>query len=211
MRSYLCKCLFIYAVVISFGSFSFIYANPSESKIISSVSQQDSLALVVFYNNTNGSNWTNNSNWLTTQPVSTWYGITVENGRVTEIDLFHNRVIGIIPSDIGNLTNLKKLHLGSYGYNKLSGLIPPEVGNLTNLEYLYLFNNDFSGSIPPEIGNLINLEIFYMWNSNISGSLPPEMGNLTNLKRLHLSYNDLSGSIPPEIGNITNFRTHDIR
>ena len=35
--------------------------------------EQDSLALVAFYNATNGAMWTNNTNWLT-GPLSTWFG-----------------------------------------------------------------------------------------------------------------------------------------
>ena len=45
--------------------------------------QQDSLALVALYTATDGDNWTNNTNWLT-GPVSTWLGVTVENGRLTD-------------------------------------------------------------------------------------------------------------------------------
>ena len=39
----------------------------------------------------------------------------------------------------------------------LSGMIPPEIGNLTNLTTLNLNYNNLYGEIPPEIGNLTNL------------------------------------------------------
>jgi hypothetical protein len=102
--------------------------------IAQSSSNQDSLALVAFYNSTNGDTWTNNTNWLTNEPISTWYGITVSDGRVTEINLGNypgNNLSGTIPQDIGDLTNLIKLNLS---YNQLSGTIPLEIGNLTNLK-----------------------------------------------------------------------------
>ena len=39
----------------------------------------DSLALVAFYNYTNGSNWRVNENWLVaSKPISSWYGIHLE-------------------------------------------------------------------------------------------------------------------------------------
>ena len=41
--------------------------------------------------------------------------------------------------------------------NQLIGSIPPEIGNLTNLTVLSLWGNQLIGSIPPEIGNLTNL------------------------------------------------------
>ena len=40
---------------------------------------------------------------------------------------------GEIPPELGSLTNLEKLSLGS---NKLRGEIPPELGSLTMLKYL---------------------------------------------------------------------------
>ena len=40
---------------------------------------QDSIALVKLYHNTHGNGWKNHTNWLTLNPVSTWYGITIEN------------------------------------------------------------------------------------------------------------------------------------
>ena len=46
----------------------------------------DSLALVSLYNATNGSNWLNT--WDLDQPISTWYGITLNaEGCVYCVDL----------------------------------------------------------------------------------------------------------------------------
>jgi len=42
--------------------------------------EQDSLALVAFYNSTNGESWYRNMNWLS-GPISEWYGITVNDNR----------------------------------------------------------------------------------------------------------------------------------
>ena len=67
------------------------------------VNKQDSLALVDLYNSTNGPNWYNQKNWLTKNPVSTWYGITVTNNRVTDIYINGNNLTGSIPYSIGNL------------------------------------------------------------------------------------------------------------
>ena len=122
----------------------------------------------------------------------------------------------VIPSQIGYLTNLKKLSLGD---NHLSGEIPSSIGNLVNLKSISLGENDLTGSIPTEIGNLISLRVLDLQMNKLTGSIPSTIGNLLNLgveqfpyyflsggdywPALNLSHNFLSGSIPPEIGNLT--------
>jgi len=54
---------------------------------VTDVPPSEALALVHFYNATDGDNWTDNTNWLTDTTVGNWYGITVADGHVTEIDL----------------------------------------------------------------------------------------------------------------------------
>jgi hypothetical protein len=74
--------------------------------------------------------------------------------------------------------------------------IPPEIGNLTNLTSLWLGSNQLTGEIPPEIGNLTNLTILFLNQNQLTGEIPPEIWNLTNLTSLNLSDNSLSGLIP---------------
>ena len=130
-------------------------------------------------------------------------------------------VLGPIPPEIFNLTNLRSLRIQGYGAigphgptaGGLTGSIPPEIGNLTNLRSLRVDDRSvenvgfkgttgLTGSIPPEIGNLTNLEELTLVGNQLTGSIPPEIGNLTNLRRLDLSLNQLTGSIPPEIFNL---------
>ncbi len=167
------------------------------------INVQDSLALVDLYNSTNGAVWTHNTNWLTTSQVSTWYGVTVGGGRVTELSLTFNQLSGSIPSSIGVLVNLQYLYLSN---NHLSGSIPSTIGNMTNLQYLQLNFNQLSGSIPSTIGNLTNLLDLELQGTQLSGSIPSSIGGLVNLQYLILSNNQLSGSIPSTIGNMTNLQ-----
>lgn len=166
------------------------------------VNIQDSLALVDFYNSTNGPGWVNNSNWLTA-PVPTWYGITVVNSRVTQIYMEDNNLTGSIPASIGNLTGLTGLFLISNNFN---GGIPAEIGNLTNLSQLILLWDHLTGSIPPELGKLSNVTDIMFEGNQLSGNLPPELGNLSSSKLLQLDLwdNRLTGSIPPELGKLAN-------
>ncbi len=142
-------------------------------------------------------------------PVPTWYGITVTDTRVTEINLAGNNLKGTIPSSLGNLVNLTYLNLGSDWFddplfNRLTGSIPSSIGNLINLQSLDLDDNLLSGGIPPSLGNLLNLTNLELNGNQLSDSIPSSLGNLVNLTRLHLWQNQLSGSIPSSIGNLVN-------
>ena len=67
------------------------------------------------------------------------------------------------------------------------GEIPPEIGNLTNLESLSLHNNELTGSIPSEIGNLLNLNFLNLRFNQLTGLIPSEIGNLSNLDYLNFA------------------------
>ena len=184
----------------------------SKSAVYPPVNTADSLALVALFNSTNGSGWDDNSDWLTTEPVASWYGITVQDNRVTRISLDGNGLTGTIPAAIGNLTALTSLVLGidlfGDGENRITGTIPSEIGNLRELERLWLDGNQLTGPIPPSIGNLTKLETLDFGNffggNLLSGPIPASIGNLTLLTNLRLSSNRLSGEIPPSIGNLVN-------
>ncbi len=178
----------------------FVCANISFTCLAQAVSAQDSLSLVDLYNSTNGPGWYNQANWLT-GPVTEWYGITVTNGKVTEVALSKNNLKGSLLPSIGNLQNLGFLYLDN---NLLSGTIPAEIGNLSRLNYLTLSYNKLSGSIPPELGNLLKLYELFLDNNRLSGSIPDELGNLANLAFLYLNNNQLTGNIPASLGNLIN-------
>jgi len=185
------------------------------STLQAQILEQDSLALVAFYNSTGGPGWTNNTGWLT-EPVSTWFGVTVEGNRVTRLSIYDNNLNGFIPSDIGNLNNLTNLALGYEPM--LYGIIPSEIGqvlelrglfigNCANMRSLQLFGNLLSGSIPLEIGNLDSLLTLELHDNQLSGPIPPEIGNCSQLLELRLNNNQLSGAIPPSLANCTQIQT----
>ena len=157
-------------------------------------------ALHALYESTNGDGWYDNTNWLSSSPAGTWYGITIGDGHVTGIELWHNGLTGSIPPELGSLSNLLVLVLAT---NRIKESIPAEIGNLTNLIQLSLGGNNLSGTIPPSLGNLSNLTFLDLSNCNLSGPIPPVLGNLANLTSLHLYENELTGPIPPELGNLT--------
>ena len=162
--------------------------------------ETDRNALVALYNATDGANWDDNHNWLSDEPLDHWDGVqTDSSGRVTVLRLYFNDLRGSIPSELGDLSALKKLHLND---NQLSGSIPTELGNMSSLEDLRLDGNSLSGSIPAELGNLSALERLYLNRNQLSGSIPSELGNLSALERLYLANNQLTGCVPGALRNV---------
>ncbi len=159
--------------------------------------------LTALYESTGGPDWFDSRNWGTSRPLSDWHGITVDDGRVTELNLGSNGLTGPIPPELGKLTSLRELNLG---FNGLTGPIPPELGNLTRLTELTLDFNGLTGPIPPELGNLTRLTRLLLHANDLTGPIPPELGKLTSLWGLWLSFNGLTGPIPPELGNLTSLR-----
>jgi len=136
------------------------------------VNEQDSLALVALYDSTDGPNWTCgcNEGWLT-EPVGTWNGISILEGRVVEINLCG----GVM----------------SCGPCGLNGTIPPVIGDLDFLETLYLNNNiELTGNIPTTLATLTNLKFLDLANCSLLGTFP-NIANLTNIQTLNASYNTL--------------------
>ncbi|MEE9464024.1 MAG: Two component regulator three Y domain protein, partial [Candidatus Neomarinimicrobiota bacterium] len=166
---------------------------PAQAQVLES----DSLALVALYNSTDGANW--GKTWDLNTPVVSWHGVTVTGGVVDTVKLHGNNLVGTIPPELGNMTNLTFLFLRG---NHLTGSIPAELGNLTNLTQLFFPANQLTGSIPAELGNLASLTLLSLANNQLSGSIPSELGNLANLRRLNLSSNLLTAAIPPELGNL---------
>ncbi len=167
------------------------------------VSQGDFEALVALYNATDGDNWNHKDNWningTANDVTSSWYGVTVEGGRVISIDLSQNNLIGFIPSEIENISNLKELKLFD---NKIES-IPAEIGNLDQLQILILTKNNLA-SVPPEIGNLSSLGILSLAVNNLR-NIPAEIGNLELINDLSLSSNPLE-SLPIEIFNLNTLK-----
>ena len=170
-----------------------------------SFSNIDSLALVALYNSTGGENWLNNENWLS-GPLATWVGVTVDNARVTGLDLgWDNNLIGELPEEIGNLTAIQWIYISNN--ENLTGTIPSSIGNLVNLETLYLNNCGLSGTIPSEISDLHSLIDIDLSFNNFDHSPMPNFGTLLNLWYLKLEGCNLTGNIPIEVGNCTKLRS----
>ncbi|GAB5519606.1 MAG: hypothetical protein RhofKO_18570 [Rhodothermales bacterium] len=158
-------------------------------------------ALVDFYNNTNGDDWTNYDGWMTTTTPCSWTGVSCRDGQVRGLQLVNNNLSGTLPASLGDLTGLEGLGLGT---NNLTGSIPAEFGALTSLDGLGLQQNNLSGTLPASLGNLTALTFFDVGGNALTGGLPATFGNLTALTWLSVAFNNLSAPLPNELGQLTN-------
>jgi Leucine-rich repeat (LRR) protein len=193
---------------------------------------QEATVLIEFYHSLDGPNWVKNDNWLSNQPLSEWYGITLENDRVSQIELPLNHLSGTLPDvfdsldglqvlrlDNNNITGflpgsfkeLEKLEILSLSYNNIEGKIFENIGGLKNLTQLNLSHNTLTDSIPQSVNSLSNLVVLNLSFNKLSKGIPQEIGELYRLSELlDLSHNNFTGSIPRTIGNLINLRALDL-
>ena len=137
--------------------------------------------------------------WPDEQPEY-WEGVTMENGRVVELELEGFGLTGAVPAEIGRLNALRTLNLG---YNQMTSL-PAEIGQLTSLRELKLDDNQLT-SVPAVIWQLAALRQLDLSDNQLT-SLPAEIGQLTALVKLNLGGNcggNRLTSVPVEIGQLT--------
>ncbi|KAI4998845.1 hypothetical protein ZWY2020_054187 [Hordeum vulgare] len=116
---------------------------------------------------------------------------SLENLRY--LDLSSSGFGGIIPSQLGNLSNLKYFNvLGFYGELQAADL--SLLSRLSRLTYLDL--SQLIDKIPNHVGDLKQLESLDLSYNAFSGEIPSSLSVLTSLSHLNLSYNNLSGAIP---------------
>lgn len=174
----------------------------------------DSTELVKLYNSLGINLLTNPMcQWNLFQPVSTWFGVTMDNdGYVVAVELLNSAagciLTGVLPTDIGTdgFTKLRSLKLS---INQLHGTIPPNIGLLQNLETLWLDDNQFSGAVPEELGDASKLSVIWLDNNNLTGAIPDNLKNLDFLREL-IIFNNQFDSLPDfTISSITNFTQDD--
>ncbi|KAK7313164.1 hypothetical protein VNO77_37639 [Canavalia gladiata] len=125
--------------------------------------------------------------------------------HVDRIILKGQNISGVIPSEFGNLTQLKELDLSR---NYLNGSLPTNFSR-NSLVVLSLLGNRLSGPIPTEIGDFASLEELVLECNQLEGPLPPSLGKLSKLRRLLLAANNFTGTIPEtfsQLKNLTDFR-----
>ena len=181
--------------------------------------------LAVLFYSTDGPNWVNcgnieseeecqvqsaygkekgkGSNWLTCNSECEWGGTNCKrNGKLNVTDVENNRLDGILPAEMAELSDLTVLALEQ---NQLRGPIPSSYGNLNKLGVLDLDFNDLTGPLfdISQMKRLVQLDL----NSNkLSGSIEGLGWEDTTLKFIDLSSNRFTGTVASEIGDLTTLR-----
>lgn len=173
----------------------------SATASITVVFDPDRRALVALYEATGGPDWKSSGGWLSDAPVGEWDGVEVnDQGRVTSLVMWGNRLRGPIPRELALLDMLERLELE---YNRLSGAIPRELATLANLRTLLLDTNLLTGSIPPQLTELSQLRDLGLGQNELSGRIPPAIVEMPNLSTLNLHDNPLTGTVPEDIGRLS--------
>ena len=80
------------------------------------------------------SRWPSYGGWLSGAPHCGWHGVACDAaGRVTELSLDLNQLVGMLPAALGDLARLRTLSLR---HNGLRGGVPAELGRLRRLRRL---------------------------------------------------------------------------
>ena len=163
-----------------------------------------------YWANTNEDYWTNNPettfncnlSGLIPSTISNWTAITyLFLGYHPISTIPEQTLIGPVPDEIGNLSNLQNLYLQGNGF---SGQIPDIFSNLANLRVLWLDNNNFEGQIPESIWQLGNIRELYLEHNNLSGQISSSIENLTYLQHFWVNHNSFSGALPDELFTLNN-------
>ncbi|XP_065618217.1 receptor-like protein EIX2 isoform X1 [Quercus suber] len=158
-------------------------------------------------------------------PIPTFLG---SMGNLTHLDLSDANFSGLIPHQLGNLSSLCYLYLGSnfdlYADNLywMSGLFSIQyidlssvdlhkeadwlqiMSKFSSLSELYLSNCKLD-SLNPSLGfvNFTSLQVLYLSGNHFNHEIPNWFSNLsTSLLKLYLDDSSLKGEIPPSIFNL---------
>ena len=148
---------------------------------------------------------------------------------LTTLSLQHNSLVGSLPSNLYDLSNLQDLRLASNLVTHLisSYLLSPHTISLTNLalvtlvhqltgtlsksfehlqslKTIYLFSNKFSGTIPTQLVKLSSSLVALGLGKNLlTGTISHKLSSLTNLRIFRVQYNSLTGTVPQQLSTIS--------
>ncbi|KAK7852247.1 putative leucine-rich repeat receptor-like serine/threonine-protein kinase [Quercus suber] len=134
--------------------------------------------------------------------------------NLVQLHLDENLFYGFIPPHISNLVNLTLLNLSKIldlSHNKISGVIPSEVAGLRSLKlYLNLSSNHLYGPLPLELSKMDMVLAIDLSNNNLSGTIPTQLKSCIALESLNLSRNILEGPLPFSVGQLPYLKALDV-
>ena len=164
--------------------------------------------LAVLYYSTGGDQWLDNTGWMSTEDECEWFASSNTGslcdltGRVIEIDLRGNNLVGTLPSELVLLSeSITRIRVNG---NSLEGTVPSFLGEMTELERFHVHWNLITGTIPTDVGELSSSMLsLRLGHNEIVGTIPWQLRNLENLEALDLASNDLTGTVPFFLGDLS--------
>lgn len=188
------KMLSMFALIVIVNSISCLAKKLTDKEILTRI-----------YEAMNGPVWEDSQkeNWLTDKPIGEWKGVeTNDEGRVISLEVLGQDVNGLIPAEIGGLTELERLIVYSNVKNT-QNIIPAEIGKLTKLKHLNISAfSDLKQGLPefPDFSTLVNLEKLSL--IGLGGAIPEYIAQLSKLHFLDIT--GFEGEIPESIGQLSN-------
>lgn len=151
-------------------------------------------ALLDLYDYTNGDNRTNNSGRDTDTDVCTWYGVSCGSwSNVRALALPNNNLVGILPSSLSALTDIRYFDISSNG---MWWLLPTEYSSWTNIQTFTIAHNDFDGLVPSSWSD--NRSSIDIANVNMTGNCLTNSWSLF-WSRSELILSQFSRNCPPSL------------
>lgn len=108
------------------------------------------------------------------------------------VDLSNNQISGNMP-EFSNLGRLKEMNISR---NQIIGHIPNSISSMIDLERLDISRNQITGTIPQSVGQLVKLRWLDLSANGLSGRIPAELLGIENLGHANFRSNRLCGEIP---------------
>ena len=130
------------------------------------------MALAELFERTGGEAWGNAAGWNTDADLESWYGVTVEDRRVQSLMLANNGLKGSFPTGIVTLAELGQLDLSD---NDLTGSLPWDIGYMSSLTTLRLGSNaGLDGLLPFSMVQMARLAVLQYEDTGLC--IPPTRG-----------------------------------
>jgi hypothetical protein len=148
--------------------------------------------------------WSMGTGWLNANECGiSWYGISCTpiylggtvgtQNVVTTVGLNNIKMKGTIPADLGLLTALTYLDVGT---NALTGTFPASIGQWTALTSFNVGSNALTGTLPASIGQWTALTLFSVFDNALTGTIPASIGNWSQIQVAYFDGNQFTGTMP---------------
>lgn len=161
-------------------------------------------SLMAFYDALDGANWVSNkkTNWGSNEPVTSWGGLTFQEGRLTELHLDAFGLAGELPASMADFPDL--VVISANDNPKLTGAIPDALWACTGMTNFSLDNTQISGVLSDGIGAWNQLQTLSLCNTQLASPLPDTLFTASHeLRELRLANNaKLTGQLPEALSRV---------